>query len=67
MDVATCPHGLEVFELENTNEVATYCEACLCDALYDGSLGICLGLPPDSVRRARNKAKAKRRKERLHG
>lgn len=61
MNEATCPHGLEVFELEDTNEVGTYCEACLCDAICDGSLGIYLGIP------TRNKAKAKRRKEKLHG
>lgn len=67
MDEATCPHGLEVFESENTNEVNTYCETCLCDALWNGSLGISLGIPSNVIRQARNKAKAKRRKERLHG
>ena len=67
MNEATCPHGLEVFEVENTNEVNTYCEACFCAALWDGSLGIFMGIPSNIQRQARNKAKAKRRKERLHG
>ena len=67
MDEALCAHGLSISELENNSGTNTYCEACVCEAIFNGSLGIYMGITPTVKRQMRNKAKAKRRKERLHG
>lgn len=60
--MAECPHGLTLNAIDNNNEINTYCSGCLYDALYDGSLGISMGIHPDVKRRLRNKEKAKRKK-----
>lgn len=56
-----CPHGFEVND-EPQQDVNTYCASCVKDALYDGSLGLDIGLHPDIKRKIRNKEKSERKK-----
>jgi hypothetical protein len=67
MDEVKCPHGLVIDQLENDKEAYTYCAGCLHDALYDGSLGIDMGLHPSILKKMKNKERAKRKKGTAYG